>query len=54
MPLTSPAFEAAARLARAHEMPWPRDPHAAPAPGQRAFGVHHDDPALAACDLECG
>jgi CubicO group peptidase (beta-lactamase class C family) len=40
----TPAFEPAVRLAQAHEMPWPRDPRAAPGPGQRPFGVHHDDP----------
>lgn len=31
-------------LAQAHEMPWPRDPYAAPAAGQSPWGVHHDDP----------
>ena len=31
-------------FAQAHETPWPRDPHAAPGPGQTPFGVHHDDP----------
>jgi CubicO group peptidase (beta-lactamase class C family) len=35
----------AAAFARAHEVPWPRDPHAAPASGEVAWGVHHDDPA---------
>ncbi|NRF67314.1 serine hydrolase [Aquincola sp. S2] len=37
-------LEAAAALAQAHETPWPRDPAAAPAPGQQPWGVHHDDP----------
>jgi CubicO group peptidase (beta-lactamase class C family) len=32
------------RFALDHETPWPRDPAAAPAPGQQRFGVHHDDP----------
>jgi len=27
-----------------HEVPWPRDPDAPPAPGQQPWGVHHDDP----------
>ena len=27
-----------------HEVPWPRDPEAAPGPGQAPWGVHHDDP----------
>jgi CubicO group peptidase (beta-lactamase class C family) len=34
----------AVAFAQAHEVPWPRDPHAAPAPGQQPWGVHHDDP----------
>ena len=34
----------AAAFAQAHEVPWPRDPHALPGPGQVPFGVHHDDP----------
>ncbi|MEO6364117.1 MAG: serine hydrolase [Caldimonas sp.] len=34
----------AAAFAQAHETPWPRDPLAAPAPGQTLWGVHHDDP----------
>ena len=34
----------AVAFAQAHETPWPRDPHAAPAPGQQPFGVHHGDP----------
>ena len=38
------ALQAAADFAQAHEMPWPRDPGAPPAPGQTAWGVHHDDP----------
>ncbi|HEX2541296.1 MAG TPA: serine hydrolase [Caldimonas sp.] len=31
-------------FAQAHEVPWPRDPHAAPPPGRPPWGVHHDDP----------
>ena len=27
-----------------HEVPWPRDPDAAPSPGQAPWGVRHDDP----------
>ena len=34
----------AAAFATAHETPWPRDPVDAPAAGQMAWGVHHDDP----------
>ena len=34
----------AIRFAQSHEVPWPRDPDAEPAPGQVRFGVHHDDP----------
>jgi CubicO group peptidase (beta-lactamase class C family) len=34
----------AMRFAQAHEVPWPRDPHAEPGPGQVRWGVHHDDP----------
>ncbi len=34
-----------ADFAAAHETPWPRDPAAAPAPGQLPYGVHHTDPA---------
>jgi CubicO group peptidase (beta-lactamase class C family) len=34
----------AARLAQAHESPWPRDPDAVPAAGGTPWGVHHDDP----------
>ena len=30
--------------AQAHETPWPREPLAAPGPGQQPWGVHHDDP----------
>jgi CubicO group peptidase (beta-lactamase class C family) len=36
----SPSLTAAATLAQAHEMPWPRDPTADPS----RWGVHHDDP----------
>ena len=38
-------FADAIEFAQAHEVPWPRDPRAAPAPGQAPFGVHHGDPA---------
>ena len=38
-------FSDAINFAQSHEVPWPRDPHAAPAPGQVPFGVHHTDPA---------
>ena len=31
-------------FAQAHEVAWPRDPAAPPAPGQVRWGVHHDDP----------
>ena len=31
-------------FATAHEVNWPRDPHAEPGPGQSLWGVHHDDP----------
>ena len=37
-------LDAAIAYAQAHEVPWPRDPGAAPAPGQTPWGVHHDDP----------
>ncbi len=43
LPKSSP-FAEAARFAQAHEVPWPRDPAAALAPGQTPWGVHHDDP----------
>ena len=42
--MSSPLAQAA-RFAQAHEVPWPRDPEAAPAPGQVPWGVHHDDPS---------
>jgi len=38
------AFADAIQFAQSHEVPWPRDPHAAPLPGQLPFGVHHGDP----------
>ncbi len=41
----NPLWTTAADFALAHETPWPRDPQAAPAPGQQPFGVHHGDPA---------
>ncbi|MCE9659826.1 MAG: beta-lactamase family protein [Burkholderiales bacterium] len=41
---TSSLLNDAALYAQAHEVPWPRDPEAAPAPGQPPWGVHHDDP----------
>ena len=34
----------AAAFAQAHEVTWPHDPAAAPAAGETAWGVHHDDP----------
>ena len=37
-------LEAAAAFAQAHEVAWPRDPHAALEPGQTPWGVHQDDP----------
>ena len=37
---TTSSLQAAAALAQAHEIPWPRDPAADPA----RWGVHHDDP----------
>ncbi len=40
----SSLLDAAIAYAQAHEVPWPRDPGAAPAPGQAPWGVHHDDP----------
>ena len=39
------AFTDAINFSFSHEVPWPRDPHAVPAPGQVPFGVHHGDPA---------
>ncbi|MFO1267320.1 MAG: serine hydrolase [Rubrivivax sp.] len=41
---TDTALQALGTFAAAHETPWPRDPAAAPAPGQQPFGVHHNDP----------
>jgi len=41
---TSTLLDEAAAFARGHEISWPRDPDAAPAPGETPFGVHHDDP----------
>lgn len=38
------ALARCAALAQSHETPWPRDPFAAPGPGQQPWGVHHDDP----------
>ena len=38
------ALRAAANFAQAHETPWPRDPLAAPMPGESLWGVHHGDP----------
>ena len=37
-------LDAAIAYAQGHEVPWPRDPDAAPAPGEAPWGVHHDDP----------
>jgi CubicO group peptidase (beta-lactamase class C family) len=39
-----PSLSEAARFAQDHEVPWPRDPGAAPAPNEMPWGVHHDDP----------
>ena len=39
------AFNDAIHFSQTHEVAWPRDPRAAPAPGQTPFGVHHTDPA---------
>ncbi len=38
-------WQECADFACAHETPWPRDPSAAPGPGQLPYGVHHTDPA---------
>ncbi|MBE7417661.1 MAG: serine hydrolase [Ideonella sp.] len=38
-------FADAIAYADAHEIGWPRDPAAAPAPGGVPWGVHHDDPS---------
>ncbi len=38
-------FTDAINFSQSHEVPWPRDPLTAPAPGQVPFGVHHTDPA---------
>jgi CubicO group peptidase (beta-lactamase class C family) len=40
----NPELKAISAFAQAHETPWPRDPHAAPAPGQAPWGVHQEDP----------
>ena len=40
-----PDLTDAIHFAQAHEVPWPRDPHAAPVAGQQPFGVHHNDAA---------
>jgi CubicO group peptidase (beta-lactamase class C family) len=40
----SAALNDAIAFAQQHEVTWPRDPAAAPAPGQTPWGVHHDDP----------
>jgi CubicO group peptidase (beta-lactamase class C family) len=40
----SSLLDAAIAYAQAHEVPWPRDPDTALAPGQAPWGVHHDDP----------
>jgi len=39
----SSLLQEAVDFALQHETPWPRDPAAAPAPGQQPFGVHHGD-----------
>ncbi|MFO1273589.1 MAG: serine hydrolase [Rubrivivax sp.] len=41
---TPPRFADAIAFALDHEINWPRDPAAAPGPGQLPFGVHHADP----------
>ena len=41
---TSTAWSECAAFAEAHEVPWPRDPHAQAGPGQVPFGVHQADP----------
>ena len=38
------AWTDAISFALEHEVPWPRDPAAAPGPGQQPFGVHPADP----------
>lgn len=43
--MRSPDLDDAIAFTLAHEIAWPRDPMAAPGPGQPAWGVHHDDPA---------
>ncbi|MEO5881494.1 MAG: serine hydrolase, partial [Caldimonas sp.] len=40
----SSLLDTAIACAQADEVPWPRDPEAAPTPGQAPWGVHHDDP----------
>jgi len=42
--MSSASLQSAVETAQSHEIPWPRDPLAAPSPGQPPFGVHHDDP----------
>ena len=37
-------MKSAILFAQDHEVAWPRDPQAPPAPGQAPWGVHHDDP----------
>lgn len=37
-------FAEAITFAITHEVDWPRDPVAEPAPGQSKWGVHHEDP----------
>ncbi len=44
MPAMHPLLDDAVHFAQAHETPWPRDPLAAPGPGETPWGVHHDDP----------
>jgi CubicO group peptidase (beta-lactamase class C family) len=39
-----PLLNDAVQLAQSREMPWPRDPDAAPGPDQAPWGVHRDDP----------
>lgn len=42
--MSATLLQEAAQFARTQEVRWPRDPHAALAPGEVPWGVHHDDP----------
>jgi CubicO group peptidase (beta-lactamase class C family) len=39
-----PLLNEAAIFTQGHEVPWPRDPNAAPAPNESPWGIHRDDP----------